>query len=169
MSASFKISIFWGNYVPPYPPPSGGIDHIKGVMGDSVPPIIYFNFILKNILFFIIIKNMTDCINLFQYASSIRHTNENWKDCIKRASAQAKAEGMKFCRPKQKEGTVRKQKVYRGKTKSECHGLSQDDCEEPCGWVKESKVDKTGKKKSAHCALKRVGAKALSAESFPEW
>ena len=95
--------------------------------------------------------------NLFTVAKEIRMEGEAWKDAVSRASVQLFGHPAKAAKP-------RVQKKFSGKTKSECFGLEQDGCDVPCGWVKESKVNKkTGKTAKAHCAMKRAGAKKLKA------
>lgn len=116
---------------------------------------------------------MADCVNLFQYAKSIRKAGEDWKECIKRASVEVKQKQIALCRPVGK--GPRKQRTFKGKTKSECSGLAEGACVEPCGWVKESKPNKkTGKVAKAHCAVKKAGPKKAKSiaqareMSFPE-
>jgi len=103
------------------------------------------------------------CVNLFTYAKSIRVEGEDWKACIKRASAEVKAKGLVLCRPVAK--GPRKQRKFAGKTKSECYGLVEADCQVPCGWVKAT-TTKAGKVRKAHCGLKRVGAKRMTKKAF---
>lgn len=100
---------------------------------------------------------MADCVNLFTYAKSIRKAGEKWQDAIKRASVEVKEKNMKFCAPPKPTGP-RKQKTFRGKTKSECSGLPKEKCVGDCSWVKETKT-KSGQVRKAHCAVKKAGPK----------
>lgn len=101
---------------------------------------------------------MSNCVNLFQYASSIRMPGEDWRATIKRASAEVRRKNLKFCAPKASKTVKPRAKVSRGRTKSECFGLSQEECVDACGWIKEAKTKK-GQVRKAHCGLKKVGAK----------
>ena len=78
--------------------------------------------------------------NLFVYAKGIRHEGEPWNDAI------ARAKGLLDQQYSQKFTKIKR---------SQCAGLSLNDCKDECYWVKESKpTGKKGKSRKAHCAIK---------------
>lgn len=112
--------------------------------------------------------------SFLEFAKKIRKPEENWQECIQRASEIKQRDGLTFKRPESKSG-IRQKRTFKGKTHSECYGLSQEDCIDPCGWINASKPDKNGKVKNPYCRLKKVGTKKAKsiqealALSFPEF
>uniref|UniRef100_A0A6C0BKN5 Uncharacterized protein n=1 Tax=viral metagenome TaxID=1070528 RepID=A0A6C0BKN5_9ZZZZ len=100
-------------------------------------------------------------VNVFTHAKEIRLAGETWKDAVSRATQELYGHPAKAAAP-------RRHIAYRGKTKSECSGLAQDACNDPCHWI-------ASKKRTPHCAVKRVGSKKAKSISqavertFPEF